>query len=60
MDNLVPSLAWTGALLVFGAIDMLVASGGFGRADLLLLGLGALPVAGFGWFVLGSRNPGDN
>lgn len=59
MDNPVPSLAWTGGLLVLGAIDLL-ANGSFGQSDLLMLGLGAVPVAGLGWFVLGSRNTGDN
>ena len=52
--------AWAIGALAFGAADLYAVGGGFDQADLLLMGLGALPVVAFGALALRSRNPYDN
>ena len=60
MDIIARSLAWAVGALTFGALDLYAVEGSFDQADLLLLGLGALPALVFGVLVLRSRNPMDN
>lgn len=54
------STGWALGAMAFGAADLYAVGGGFDSADLLLMALGAAPVAAFGAFVLGSRHPDAN
>ena len=60
MDIILRPVAWALGALAFGAADLYAVGGSFDQADLLLLGLGALPAVVFGALVLRSRGPMDN
>lgn len=60
MDLILRPAAWALGALAFGAIDLYAVGGAFDQADLLLLGIGALPVVAFGAFALRSSNPLNN